>query len=103
MRVREVWLHAVDLDAGVRMDDLPPEVVDSLLDDVAGVLSAREGCPAALLAPADRDRTWSLGPDDANALEVGGEAAEVLGWLTGRSGGERLSASGELPVLPRWL
>jgi maleylpyruvate isomerase len=103
MRVREVWLHAVDLDAGVRMDDLPPEVVDSLLDDVTAVLSAREGCPAALLAPADRDRTWSLGPDDANAVEVGGEATEVLGWLIGRSGGERLSASGDLPVLPRWL
>jgi maleylpyruvate isomerase len=103
MRVREVWLHAVDLDAGVRMDDLPPEVVDSLLDDVTAVLSTREGCPAALLVLADRDRTWSLGGDDANALEVGGDAAEVLGWLIGRSGGERVSASGDLPVLPRWL
>jgi maleylpyruvate isomerase len=34
MRVREVWLHAVDLDAGARLDDLPAEVIDTLLDDV---------------------------------------------------------------------
>lgn len=106
MRVREVWLHAVDLDAGARMDDLPPEVVDTLLDDVTEALSARQGCPAALLAPDDRDRTWPLGGDDGSddgTLEVRGEAAEVLGWLIGRNGGEHVSAAGELPVLPRWL
>jgi hypothetical protein len=32
MRVREVWLHAVDLDVGAYMADLPAEVINALLD-----------------------------------------------------------------------
>lgn len=28
MRAREVWLHAVDLDSGARLEDLPGEVLD---------------------------------------------------------------------------
>jgi maleylpyruvate isomerase len=31
MRVREVWLHAVDLDVGAYMADLPAEVINALL------------------------------------------------------------------------
>lgn len=30
MRAREVWLHAVDLDNGARLEDLPGEVLDPL-------------------------------------------------------------------------
>lgn len=102
MRIREVWLHAVDLDAGATMDDLPGEVVDMLLDDVTGMLSGRAGWPVALLAPTDRDRTWNLGTD-AGAVGVRGEAADVLGWLIGRGDGAPLSADGGLPTPPRWL
>ena len=53
MRVREVWLHAVDLHAGAH---LPAEMIEALLDDVTASLSARDGCHAVLLEPADRDR-----------------------------------------------
>jgi maleylpyruvate isomerase len=102
MRVREVWLHAVDLDAGADMCDLPPDVVDSLLDDVTATLGAKDGCPAVLLVPTDHDRRWSLGPGGAS-VEVRGEAADVLGWLIGRAGTERLEASGSIPVPPPWL
>jgi maleylpyruvate isomerase len=109
MRVREVWLHAVDLDAGVCVADLAPGVVDSLLDDSTGTLSAAEGCPAAVLAPTDRDRTWTLGPASADRLQVRGEAARVLGWLVGRTGSddvEAVAADGTptaVPAPPRWL
>lgn len=117
MRIREVWLHAVDLDAGAALTDLPPEVVDALLDDVTGTLSARDGCPAARLAPTDRERTWTLGQDsdsdsdsdagagsDSGAVEVRGEAAYVMGWLVGRSDTAELTAvGGALPAVPRWL
>jgi maleylpyruvate isomerase len=109
MRVREVWLHAVDLDAGVSVADIAPDVVDTLLDDSTGTLSAAEGCPAALLAPTDRDRTWSLGPPAGDKVQVRGEAASVLGWLVGRSGKaavEALAADGTptaVPAPPRWL
>lgn len=102
MRVREVWLHAVDLDAGARMEDVPAAVVDALLDDVTRTLSAKDDCPAAELAPTDRDATWPLGLGGGTTIH--GTAAGLLGWLTGRTTGAGLLAmQGELPVVPRWL
>lgn len=109
MRVREVWLHAVDLDAGVSVGEIPPDVVDALLDDATGSLSGKEDCPAAVLAPSDRDRTWTLGPEGPSPVEVRGDAALVLGWLVGRCGADGLEASGPdgaptaVPIPPRWL
>jgi len=47
MRVREVWLHGVDL--GEPVDALPDGVVDALLDDVTGVLSGRARVPGRAL------------------------------------------------------
>ncbi len=108
MRVREVWLHAVDLDAGASVTDIPPAVVDALLDDAAGTVGAREGCPAARLVPTDRDRTWSIG-QESGAVAVLGEAACLLGWLVGRTPGDDLTAAGQdgaaadVPAPPRWL
>jgi maleylpyruvate isomerase len=109
MRVREVWLHAVDLDAGVSVAEIAPDVVDTLLDDSTGTLSAAEGCPSAVLAPTDRDRSWTLGPPSDEPLRVRGEAARVLGWLVGRTGPDALEAVGAdgvrtaVPAPPRWL
>jgi maleylpyruvate isomerase len=95
MRIREVCLHAVDLNTDARMDDLPAEVLDLLLDDVTTALSARDDCPALRLTPTDRDRTWPLGgPATATAS---GTAADLAGWLTGRI------AAPHRPPLPRWL
>jgi maleylpyruvate isomerase len=95
MRVREVWLHGVDL--GESVDALPDGVVDALLDDVTGVLSGRDGCPAALLEPTDRDRTWRLGPEEPTAPVVRGSAAELVAWITGRA------RRADAPALPDWL
>lgn len=103
MRVREVWLHAVDLASGATVSDLPPEVVDTLLDDVTGVLSGKDGCPRAVLTATDRDRTWPLGPEGAT-LQVHGPAASLLAWLTGRGDGSALTTlDGDLPTPPRWI
>ena len=102
MRVREVWLHTVDLDADASLADLPAEVVDALLDDVTATLSARVGCPAIRLEPTDRDRHWQLGPGDGTMARS--TAAGLLGWLTGRDRHVRItSPDGRLPVVPRWL
>ena len=62
MRVREVWLHAVDLAAGTTVTDLPAELVDTLVDDVTGMLTSRPECPSVLLAAADHDRDWRSAP-----------------------------------------
>lgn len=115
MRVREVWLHAVDLDAGARMVDLPAELLAALLTEVTEALSDDPDCPAAVLEATDRQRSWRLGPQDGpeegpqqGPVTVRGAAADLTGWLVGRTGGTGLSAhgtDGEVPVprVPRWL
>jgi maleylpyruvate isomerase len=105
MRIREVWLHAVDLDAGADVADVPDGVVDLLLDEVTATLSATDGCPTVELAPTDRDRGYRLGggpatdpvPVDGPAPVVAAPAAALVGWLTGRT-----TLPGA-PEPPRWL
>jgi maleylpyruvate isomerase len=97
MRIREVWLHAVDLDAGASFDDVPAGVLDLLLDDVSTALSAKDDCPSLELAPTDRSRTWRVGKGDAAPSIATGPAADLVGWLTGRLPGA------DRPTLPRWL
>jgi maleylpyruvate isomerase len=102
MRVREVWLHAIDLAAGASIADVPPDVVDTLLDDVTGSFTARDGMPALLLTAMDRDRQWEMPGDDPT--RVAGPAAALLAWVVGRSNGYNLDAAGgHLPTLPAWL
>jgi maleylpyruvate isomerase len=96
MRVREVWLHAIDLGTGATPADLPPGVVDLLLDEVTTTLSGKDGCPSGELAPTDRDTNWWLGSTPARRT-IAAPAAELAGWLTGR-----LSRT-DLPALPTWL
>jgi maleylpyruvate isomerase len=96
MRIREVWLHAVDLGTTATVSDLPAGVLDLLLDDVTAALSGKDGCPALVLEATDRDRSWALGaPDPTGAVR--GPAADLAGWLTGRQ------PAAQRPALPRWL
>jgi maleylpyruvate isomerase len=96
MRIREVWLHAVDLATEAGVDDLPAGIVDLLLDDVTTALSVKKDCPALRLDPIDRNRTWLLGkPEPAGT--VSGTAADLAGWLTGRIIGL------DRPALPQWI
>jgi maleylpyruvate isomerase len=96
LRVREVWLHAVDL--GASISELPPDVVDALLDDISRTRG--RGLPhGLLLRPVDRDRTWQV--PGADPVTISGAAADLLAWLTGRGHGETLD--GDLPTLPPWL
>ncbi len=115
MRVREVWLHALDLGEGPDFPiaaDIPADLVDALAVDVLGSLCATAGCPTATVVAVDRPAdagTWQLGPGRADSgrapqTTVTGTAADLVVWLTGRSRGEALLVSdGRLPVLPAWL
>ncbi len=96
MRVREVWLHAVDLGTGLDLSDVPPDLVDALLDDVTASFGGRDGVPAVTLAPPDRDTTWTV--RDGGETTVTGAAADLLAWLTGRPGPGEVA-----PELPAWL
>ncbi|MFJ9908956.1 maleylpyruvate isomerase family mycothiol-dependent enzyme [Streptomyces sp. NPDC101152] len=98
MRVREVWLHAVDLSSGTTFTDLPAPLIDTLIDDITITLSTRPDCPPVRLAPTDRHRTWEFGPPTAEApVVVEAPPAELLAWTTGRA-----SRAGPV-ALPAWL
>jgi maleylpyruvate isomerase len=96
MRTCEVWLHVVDLEAGTTVEDFPDDVVDALLDETIAWF-ANHDCPPVLLAPTDRDRTWTVGAD---AEPTTGAAPELLAWLVGREDGTALR--GPRPPLPPW-
>jgi maleylpyruvate isomerase len=103
LRVREVWLHLVDLDAGDGIDAIPADVAWALAADVAGWMSARTEATADLRT--EGHDAIRLGPADGPAgAVVAGSPQRIAGWLTGRSPGDGLIVTdGALPDLPRWL
>ncbi|MGH4019708.1 MAG: maleylpyruvate isomerase family mycothiol-dependent enzyme [Pseudonocardiaceae bacterium] len=104
MRVREVWLHLVDLDAGAEIDVLPDDVATALVRDVAAWMDSRVEQRVALrVGEEPGEEPVAFGPADAEPVPVSGPAAELAGWLTGRCSGSRLAAPDGLPELPRWL
>jgi len=96
MRCREVWVHAVDLDAGVTFADVPEDVQAALVDDVFRMWDRRDQVPDVVLFAGDRE--WGTG-----SLAVAGRLPDVTAWVTGRSRGDGLTADGELPALAPWL
>ncbi|MEU8570576.1 maleylpyruvate isomerase family mycothiol-dependent enzyme [Streptomyces pathocidini] len=103
-RLTEVELHHVDLGIGCAVENLPASFVDRHLDYVAGERFAGRPDVPALLVTTEDGRSWRTGRKDAEGGEVtavGGTAAELLAWLTGRAGGAGLDRSAPaLPALP---
>lgn len=99
LRVRELWIHMVDLDVGVTFDDVPAELVEKFLADSVERFAGRgPSVDVEATFPDGRQRSWTLnGPASA---AVAGSATDVLGWLTGRTRGE--GVRGDLPDLPDW-
>ena len=101
IRVREVEVHHVDLDAGYTPDDWSPEFAARTLDQLAGFFHDNRDCPVGVLAATDADGRWevaSAGPT------LAGPRSALVGWLTGRTAGEGLTLDppGEVPRAPRW-
>ncbi len=114
MRAREVYIHAVDLNAGTSIADVPADIRTALVDEVVQLLSGKPDCPVLDLRAGERH--WQLGGaadseadgrpiagSDLDGRRIEGADTTLLAWLIGRSGGECLSSAGPLPVLPRWL
>ncbi len=101
MRVREVWLHLVDLDAGAGLDVLPEDVATALVRDVAEWMKTRVSARIEVQTPGGEPVIF--GPETSAPVRVCGPVQELAGWLTGRSHGDRLTAPEGLPELPRWL
>ena len=98
MRVREVYVHAIDLGAGTRWTDLPAEFLTALLDDVTARRSSKGGGPALLVAATDTGHTWEVAGAGA-AIPVSAPLTDLAPYLTGRPAPELSSA----PALPAWL
>ena len=101
LRVREVWLHLVDLDAGYEVHAVPDAIAWALTKDVAAWMAARTQAPVDLHV--DGYGTVRLGPGASVARVITGNAQTMAGWLTGRCGPAGLTATGAVPDLPRWL
>jgi maleylpyruvate isomerase len=110
LRVREAWLHLVDLDAGYDIDAVPAEVAWTLAADVAAWMSSRTEVTAELRT-AGQPGAIRLGPDHAGGgaaavspVIVEGSPQRIAGWLTGRVQDRAgLTVTGDLDDLPRWL
>nr|WP_239028146.1 maleylpyruvate isomerase family mycothiol-dependent enzyme [Pseudonocardia acidicola] len=104
VRAREMWIHAVDLDAGAAFTDFPAPMVHELLTDVTATLGAKEDCPAVRLIATDHQQVWTL-RTAAGAVAVLGPAAELAGWVLGRTRSRELRTDDgrPLPELPGWL
>ncbi|WP_314225299.1 maleylpyruvate isomerase family mycothiol-dependent enzyme [Streptomyces zaehneri] len=106
LRIREVWIHLVDLSTGVTFAALPDDLAAALLPDVVTALARHDTCPALVLHPRPGGPPLTTGPADSATApaEVEGPTAELLGWLTGRTSGAGLTCSTPgLPALPAWL
>lgn len=115
MRLRELWLHAIDLDNGARWSDIPEAIVERLVADIAGTWAARgDGAGLVLVDSAGRFSVSAAAESGGGAAEVriAGPLPELLAWASGRgrlgeiSGLVARDVDGravELPLPPRWL
>jgi maleylpyruvate isomerase len=95
MRAKEVWVHGVDLRAGLTFADLPPDLCAALVDEVLALFASRDQALDVTIAATDVDRTWGTG-----AARVEGPVSAIAAWLT-RSDASGLS--GDVPPVPAWL
>jgi maleylpyruvate isomerase len=100
-RVRELWLHVVDLDAGVEIDQLPEDIALALMRDLANSMHTRVSTRIELQACGREPVTFR--PRAGVAVAVCGPVQQLAGWLTGRCSGARLTAPNGLPELPPWM
>ena len=105
MRSREVWLHAVDLDVGGRLEDIPVPVLRRLLSDVAGMWDKRGELEGLTLSVDSGDQA-SYGDISAASTSVVGPLPVLVGWATGRARPDHPSLRwrrGTPAEAPRWL
>ncbi len=100
MRVREVWVHGVDLAAGGGFFDLPADVARALAVDAVSWFSGRDDAPGVSIGLDGSAERLSFG--SAEPLQVHGTPQAAAAWLL-RGDTSGIVASGPLPKLPPWL
>jgi maleylpyruvate isomerase len=103
MRVREAYIHSVDLGAGIVFADLPGAFLAALLDDITARRSKAGTCPALTLTAADTGRGWQV-TGTGEPVAVSAPLAGLAAWLSGRPASGLADAAGRpVPDLPAWL
>jgi len=103
MRVREAYVHTVDLDAGTEFADLPETFLMALLDDISARRSAVGTSPALALIGIDTCRSWQV-KGSGEQVSVAATLAKLTEWLSGRPvPGLTTTAGAPAPDLPAWL
>jgi maleylpyruvate isomerase len=103
-RLSELEIHHVDLAAGYRPADWPPDFARECLQRGIGSYTGADS-PAALLRATDDGSEHRIGPpEQAPTVTVTGRSHALLAWLVGRSDGSDLTATpaGPLPAVPPW-
>jgi maleylpyruvate isomerase len=100
--LREVEVHHTDLATGHRPADWPPFFVALELETTVRNLRDSPEAPAMVLRADENQVLHPVG--DGHGPRVSGPAAELLGWLTGRTDGRALAVDppGPLPQVPAW-
>ncbi len=102
MRLREVEIHHVDLDAGYSCTDWPAEFAALVLE----TLTHRSYPEPFRVLARDLAQTWDYGAVAATTAvnsNVSGESHQLAWWLTGRGDGSALTVDqDQLPEVPAW-
>ncbi|TJZ57518.1 maleylpyruvate isomerase family mycothiol-dependent enzyme [Streptomyces piniterrae] len=101
-RLRELEVHHADLAAGYTFADVPPSAARWIIDDLIAAQRRRDGIAPLRIEATDTGLAHELG---TGGPVVTGTQAALLAWLTGRSPGAELTASGAdtLPAAPYWI
>lgn len=105
-RIRELYVHHVDLAAGWTPAHWPGDFATRELFEVAASFRGRRDTMPLLLLDEDTGRRLAIGPEDAAPVAtVSGRRRTLLAWLIGRTGGDGLvlDPPGQVPPLPAWL
>lgn len=107
MRIREVWIHAVDIDNGADFADFPTLVIDKLLPDLIAVWRRRRSTdvvPNIAIVPTDRTGRYVVDESAPEELIITGSAVDLARWGTGRGNvGVTDQFGNKAPTAPRWL
>ncbi|NMM22713.1 MAG: maleylpyruvate isomerase family mycothiol-dependent enzyme [Phycicoccus sp.] len=97
LRLMEVVIHHVDLDAGYTFADTDPGFVKRAVANSVSRMTVKADAPSVTLRSQEGD-TWTIG--DGRQVVTGSNAALLL-WLT-RGNGAELASNAALPRLPSW-
>lgn len=98
MRVRETWVHAVDLAGPVTFADIPAGIASALVGNIVSGWQARQEAGELTFAATDSGQRWGDGPRVISARR-----ADLLAWMAGRGSAGAIDFNGPPWPPPPWL